>query len=197
MGKNIARILNNFPTITVDAEIAPLNRDVLRIKLFLTPEFRWNDRLHGNSESYWIWVENSETSEIYHHEFFILTRKKLNDEHELNFTIPLQDPLPTQIYIRAISDRWLGAETVTPVSFQHLIRPDTESFYTELLNLQPLPVTALKNPALEALYSSRFEYFNPMQVSAEDNDLSDIVDTTLQHTLPHNLQCTSPPSLQN
>lgn len=171
-GKKIAHILNNFPTISVEAEIAPLNRDVLRIKLFIEPDFRWNDHIHGTSESYYIWVENSETSEIYHHEFFLLNRRKLHDEHELNFTIPLSDPLPTQIYVRAVSDRWLGAETVTPVSFQHLIRPDTESVYTDLLNLQPLPINALKNPALEEIYAQRFQYFNPMQ-------------TQIFHTLYH------------
>jgi antiviral helicase SLH1 len=162
-GKTISRILDNFPTLSIEAEIAPLNRDVLRIRLYITPDFRWNDRLNGTSESYWIWVENSETSEIYHHEFFLLTRRRLNDDHELNFTIPMSDPLPSQIYVRAVSDRWLGAETVTPVSFQHLIRPDTESVYTDLLNLQPLPISALKNPLLEEIYGKRFQYFNPMQ----------------------------------
>lgn len=162
-GSKIARILENFPTISVDAEIAPLNRDVLRIHLTLTPDFRWNDRHNGTSEPYYIWVENSETSEIYHNEFFILNRRKMHEEHYLDFTIPLQDPLPSQIYIRAVSDRWLGVETVTPVSFQHLIRPETESKYTDLLSLQPLPVTALKNPMLEEIYSKRFQFFNPMQ----------------------------------
>lgn len=171
-GSKIAKILNNFPTVSVEAEIAPLNRDVLRIKLFITPDFRWNDHVHGTSESYYVWVENSETSEIYHHEFFILNRRKLHDDHELNFTIPLSDPLPTQIYVRAVSDRWLGAETVTPVSFQHLIRPDTESVYTDLLDLQPLPITALNSPILEDLYRQRFEFFNPMQ-------------TQIFHTLYH------------
>ena len=163
MGGIITRLLDNFPTVSVEAEIAPLNRDVLRVKLYITPDFRWNDRHHGKSESYWIWVENSETSEIYHHEYFILGRKKFFDEHELNFTIPLSDPLPSQIYVRAVSDRWLGAETVVPVSFQHLIRPDTESVYTDLLNLQPLPISALKNPLLEEIYGERFQFFNPMQ----------------------------------
>jgi antiviral helicase SLH1 len=172
MGNTLTKLLDNFPTLSVEAEIAPLNRDVLRIRLSLYPEFTWNDRHHGASEGYWIWVENSDTSEIYHHEYFILSRKKLYDDHELNFTIPLSDPLPAQIYVRAVSDRWLGAETVTPVSFQHLIRPDTESVYTDLLDLQPLPISALKNPILEEIYAQRFQFFNPMQ-------------TQLFHTLYH------------
>lgn len=171
-GTTIAKLLDNFPTVSVEAEIAPLNRDVLRMRLFLYPEFVWNDRHHGISESYWVWVENSETSEIYHHEYFILSRRKMHDNHELNFTIPLGDPVPSQIYVKVISDRWLGAETVYPVSFQHLIRPDTESVYTDLLDLQPLPITALQNPLLEEIYSQRFQFFNPMQ-------------TQIFHTLYH------------
>ena len=171
-GATVSKLLDNFPTLTVEAEVAPLNRDVLRIQLYMTADFRWNDRHNGTSEAYWIWVENSETSEIYHHEYFIITRRKLYDEHELNFTIPLSDPLPTQIYVRVVSDRWLGAETVTPVSFQHLIRPDTESVYTDLLDLQPLPISALKNPLLEEIYRQRFSFFNPMQ-------------TQIFHTLYH------------
>ncbi|KAI2618848.1 Sec63-domain-containing protein [Hypoxylon sp. NC1633] len=171
-GKKIARIIENFPTVSVEAEIAPLNREVLRIRLYITPDFRWNDQIHGTSESFYIWVENSETSEIYHHEYFILNGRKLYDDHELNFTIPLSDPLPDQIYVRAVSDKWLGAETVNPVSFQHLIRPDTESVYTDLLNLQPLPISALKNPSLEDVYAKRFQFFNPLQ-------------TQIFHTLYH------------
>ena len=179
MGNTLTKLLDNFPTLSVEAECAPLNRDVLRMKLYLYPEFVWNDRHHGTSESYWVWVENSESSEIFHHEYFILSLKKMHDNHELNFTIPLTDPLPSQIYVRVVSDRWLGAETVHPVSFQHLIRPDTESVYTDLLDLQPLPITALKNPGLEELYGERFHFFNPMQ-------------TQIFHTLYHNFeQCTS------
>jgi antiviral helicase SLH1 len=182
MGTTISKLLDNFPTLSVEAEIAPLNRDVLRMRLYLYPEFSWNDRHHGTSESYWIWVENSETSEIYHHEYFILSRKKLHDSHELNFTIPLSDPLPSQIYVRAVSDRWLGAETVYPVSFQHLIRPDTESVYTDLLDLQPLPISALKNTLLEEIYGQRFQFFNPMQTQ---------IFHTLYHT-PNNVLLGSP-----
>lgn len=33
--------------------------------------------------------------------------------------------------------------------------------FTELLNIQPLPVTALKNPVFESLY--KFKFFNPLQ----------------------------------
>jgi hypothetical protein len=43
-------------------------------------------------------------------------------------------------------------ESTLPVSFRHLILPEKFPPPTELLDLQPLPVSALRNPAFEALY---------------------------------------------
>ena len=57
-------------------------------------------------------------------------------------------PLPLQV----VSDRWLQCESTLPVSFRHLILPEKFPPPTELLDLQPLPVSALRNPAFEALY---------------------------------------------
>jgi len=35
----------------------------------------------------------------------------------------------------------------------------------ELLDLDPLPLSALNNPAYEAMYTGKFTHFNPIQVS--------------------------------
>lgn len=43
-----------------------------------------------------------------------------------------------------VSDKWLGCEAALPVSFRHLILPEKYAPPTELLDLQPLPVTALR-----------------------------------------------------
>ena len=40
-----------------------------------------------------------------------------------------------------VSDRWIGAETHLAVSFRHLILPEKYPPPTELLDLQPLPVS--------------------------------------------------------
>ena len=80
---------------------------------------------------------------------------------ELIFTVPIFEPLPTQYWVRAISDRWLGAEVACPVNFRHLMLPERHPPHTDLLDLQPLPVTALKNTAFQQLYP--FTHFNPIQ----------------------------------
>ena len=54
-----------------------------------------------------------------------------------------------------------ACHTQLPVSFRHLILPEKHPPPTELLDLQPLPVSALRNQSYEALYSDKFPYFNP------------------------------------
>lgn len=83
------------------------------------------------------------------------------EPQELIMTIPLKDPLPPQYYIRAISDTWLGSSNVVPLSFKHLILPEIHPPHTELLPLNPLPLTVLNNQKFEALYP--FTHFNPIQ----------------------------------
>lgn len=65
---------------------------------------------------------------------------------------------------RAVSDQWLNAETTIPVSFKSLILPDKHPPHTELMNLDPLPLSALDEPSFESLYS--FTHFNPIQTQA-------------------------------
>ena len=58
--------------------------------------------------------------------FQVITREFQN----LVFTIPIFGPLPTQYHVKAVSDRWLGSETVVPISFQHLILPEKHPPHT-------------------------------------------------------------------
>lgn len=46
------------------------------------------------------------------------------------FTVPIFEPLPSQYYIRMVSDRWLGAEAVCIINFQNLILPERHPPHT-------------------------------------------------------------------
>lgn len=163
LANKVAYALDRFPTLHIESEIAPITKNVLKIKVTLEPEFIWDFKIHGRAQFFWIWVEDSENFEILHFEKFILSKQKLENLHVLDFTVPLADPLPPQIVIRALSDTWSGAESSVAVSFQHLIRPESEPIQTKLLPLRPLPISALHNEAIEDIYGSKFQYFNPMQ----------------------------------
>jgi len=92
-----------------------------------------------------------------------VTKKQVitQEPQELVMTIPLKDPLPPQYIIRAISDTWLGSSISEALSFKHLILPETHPPHTELLPLQPLPLSVLHEPQFEQLYN--FTHFNPIQ----------------------------------
>jgi activating signal cointegrator complex subunit 3 len=129
--------------------------------LTLTAAFEWRDRLHGGAESWWIWVEDSDTEHIYHKELWTLTKQQALEPQELSFTTPLFEPLPPAYYIRAFSDRWLGVETVAPLPLADLSLPSARPAHTDLLALRPLPKSALADARFEALF--RFSHFNPVQ----------------------------------
>jgi activating signal cointegrator complex subunit 3 len=163
MGSKIKECLSYLPMIEIDCSLHPITRTVLRVRITLTADFHWNDRFHGTSEAFWIWIEDPIHNHIYHHEFFHLQKKhvKTKEPQLIVFTIPIFEPLPAQYIIRVLSDKWLGIEFSHSISFKHLILPDDHPPHTELLDLDPLPVTALGNPKFEALYS--FSHFNPIQ----------------------------------
>ena len=163
-GAMVRRAAEEIPLLDIDVSIQPITRTVLRVRLTVLPRFRWNDKVHGRtSEPFWIWVEDPSNDHMYHNEYFMITRKQVitNEPQELCFTIPIFEPLPTQYYVRAISDRWIGSESTAAISFQHLILPERHPPHTDLLDLNPLPVTALHNPIFEQMF--KFSHFNPIQ----------------------------------
>ncbi|MCO5571323.1 hypothetical protein L7F22_025061 [Adiantum nelumboides] len=164
-GKLVKQCLASFPRIHLSANISPITRSVLQVVLTMSPDFVWKERLHGTSERWWIWVEDSENEYIYHSEQFSMTKRTVSEGGQsVTFTIPIFEPLPSQYYIRVVSDRWLQAEAFHTVSFQHLILPEVHPPHTELLDLRPLPVSALNNEVYEGLY--KFSHFNPIQTQA-------------------------------
>ncbi|KAL1529400.1 hypothetical protein AB1Y20_000349 [Prymnesium parvum] len=161
MGKLIHRFVHQFPKLDLAAHVQPITRTVLRVELTITPDFQFEPKVHGTAEPFYVMVEDVDQEHILHYELFILKSKFAEDDHSLSFTIPIFDPLPPQYFIRVVSDRWLCAETTLPVSFRHLILPEKYPPHTELLDLQPLPVTALGKYG--SLYEPHFSHFNPIQ----------------------------------
>ncbi|XP_023223865.1 activating signal cointegrator 1 complex subunit 3-like [Centruroides sculpturatus] len=172
MGMTIKQYAESIPSVMVEAEIQPITRTVIRVKIEIVPDFRWNDRLHGSTEPFWLWIEDPDHDYIYHSEYFLLSKKQVirKETQLLVCTIPITEPLPTQYMIHITSDRWIGSEYTFPISFKHLILPDDHPPLTELLDLQPLPVSALDDIYFESVY--KFTHFNPVQ-------------TQIFHTLYH------------
>lgn len=118
LGKTIHKYVHQFPKLELSTHIQPITRSMMKVELTITPDFQWDDKLHGASEAFWILVEDVDSEVILHHEFFLLKAKYCQDEHLIKFFVPIFEPLPPQYFLRIISDRWIGAETQLPVSFR-------------------------------------------------------------------------------
>ena len=96
------------------------------MELTITPDFQWDEKIHSNSEAFWIFVEDVDGDIILHHEYYLLKRlhcgiefcnnvtcvvhysKYAGDEHVINFFVPVFEPLPPHYFIKIVSDQWIG-----------------------------------------------------------------------------------------
>uniref|UniRef100_A0A8C1DTC0 Activating signal cointegrator 1 complex subunit 3 n=1 Tax=Cyprinus carpio carpio TaxID=630221 RepID=A0A8C1DTC0_CYPCA len=107
MGKTIHKYVHQFPKLDLAVHLQPITRSTLKVELTITPDFQWDDKMHGSSEAFWILVEDVDSEVVLHHEYFLLKAKYAQDEHLVTFFVPVFEPLPPQYFIRIASDRWL------------------------------------------------------------------------------------------
>ncbi|CAK4033410.1 Pre-mRNA-splicing factor brr2 [Lecanosticta acicola] len=164
-GRQVCNMIAKFPRLELAAQCQPITRSLLRVELTITPNFEWNDELHGRAEQFWVMVEDCDGEEILFHDQFLLRKdyavSEMN-EHVVEFTVPITEPLPPNYFISLISDRWMKAETKLTLSFQKLALPEKFPPHTQLLDMQPLPVQALKREEYASLYPD-WTQFNKIQ----------------------------------
>jgi pre-mRNA-splicing helicase BRR2 len=164
-GKLVCQLVDKFPRLEMEATPRPVTRSMLRIELTIRPNFEWDDALHGASEAFWIIVEDCDGEQVLFHDQFILRKDYANgemNEHLLEFTVPIDEPMPPNYFVTALSDRWMGSETKLALSFQKLILPSKFPPHTPVLDLQPLPISALKRREYQELYEG-IGRFNKVQ----------------------------------
>uniref|UniRef100_A0A183BX03 Activating signal cointegrator 1 complex subunit 3 n=1 Tax=Globodera pallida TaxID=36090 RepID=A0A183BX03_GLOPA len=148
----------------MEAKIRPITCTIIQIEALLMPNFVWNNALLGSAQHYWVIVEDSDANIILHYENFLLTKKiALSGEPQrLIFTIPVnEDQIQHTYLLRVASDQFVLDDTVVPLSLALSILPSAIKQHTDLLDLDPLPLSALGNPRFQSLYT--FEFFNPVQ----------------------------------
>jgi pre-mRNA-splicing helicase BRR2 len=79
-----------------------------------------------------------------------------------NYILEQIGRLNNEAIVDLVEDKKWMEEGSQKFPFRHLIFPEKYPPPTELLDLQPLPVSALRNPSYEALYQ-QFRHFNPIQ----------------------------------
>lgn len=164
-GRQVCNLIAKFPRMDIQAQCQPITRSMLRVELTLTPKFEWDDAIHGRAEAWWILVEDCDGEDILFHDQFILRKDyalaEMN-EHVVEFTVPITEPMPPNYFISVVSDRWMHAESKLTLSFQKLVLPEKFPPHTPLLDMQPLPVQALKRTDFVDLFPE-WSQFNKIQ----------------------------------
>ena len=168
----LIKFAKKIPQFHMKVEKKPLTRTILNITVTLTPKFYWSKKFSHESEPFLLTVNNEK--EIIHHEQFSIipkqNKKMKTKETVLTFAVPFDiQPGKREAHIESIytvtviSERWIGS-TISESFYLHDIEvPDDKDIKTELLNLYPLPLSALQDKNYEKVFSDSFKFFNPVQ----------------------------------
>ena len=93
---------------------------------------------------------------------YYFTLSKQEESFSTQFIVPLFEVMHPLYYIKVISDRWICADNVLPLSFKNMVLPSRFSPPQELLDLQPIPIQSLDPIAREL----KINYLNQIQTQA-------------------------------
>lgn len=139
-GKALYQLIHQFPKLDISVHVQPITRSMLKVELIVTPDFEFRRDVHGNTEAFWVFVEDVDGENLLYAEFLLLQSRYGSQETYLSFTVPLMERMSPLYYVRLVSDKWLRCESAVPIPFQKLILPQKNPPPTELLDLQPLMV---------------------------------------------------------
>ena len=178
-GTALLTAAKQFPLVEIDYNLRPLGSDVIKIAVHVHRSFTWNSKTHGSAEPFWLWIEDLDGITI--RQSFHLLFRQTTETISVDFFISIPDGKPpSSMTIQFVSDRWMGAESCLPVSFESLVMPSTSQSHTPLLNLPYLLPSALRDNRLESHLPGRINSFNAIQTQAF---------WSLIHTRMHTLIC--------
>lgn len=141
LGRKVHRLVHSLPRLEIEAQVRPISRAIIELELTMSPDFRFDRKIHGGGEYFWIMVEDSDSELVLHSERFFLRGSLAKEDHILNIRVQLASPLPPHYFVRCMSDKWIVPSTVVPVSLRGLLLPEKFSAHTKLLDLRPLSIT--------------------------------------------------------
>ncbi|GET86899.1 ATP-dependent RNA helicase, putative [Leishmania tarentolae] len=161
-GRDISDLVSKFPSVNIDIDVQPITRSILRVKVTIEADFVWSRDLSGNSEVFWLLVEDQDNHFIFHHESVTLTRKEVESgtPHVVNLAVPIV-PQYDMYAVRLYSDRWMGCKEDYTFSIGHLHLPEDSQMTTKLLPLSPLRLHVIPEE-YHAMYRN-YRQFNAVQ----------------------------------
>ncbi|WWC64778.1 uncharacterized protein I303_107390 [Kwoniella dejecticola CBS 10117] len=176
-GQAVLDAANMFPTVGMTYKLRPISYDLLQIQVKVNPEFKWNNKVSGGSEPFYVWAQDEEGLNIY--QWRSVRVQPTTSVIDLGFILPFNDTLPSSISIVSISDRWLWSHEQITIQLDDLVMPDHPAPHTELLDIPFLRLSAFNDPALESAYRGSMNTLNSIQSQAFWTTYNTSVDTLI------------------
>jgi pre-mRNA-splicing helicase BRR2 len=146
LARKAFELIQKFPKLRLNCSVQTITPSLLRFELDILPEWNWDPKIHNNTEQFLLLVEDTNGERILYSDTFLVRRNYINQEHLLDFTVPVDVPLPPNYFVTLISEKWLHCEYRIPVVFSKIHLPKKFPAPTKLLDLHPIPVSDLKIP---------------------------------------------------
>lgn len=161
-GEAIREAALQFPTAGVTYDLRPLGPDVLKIATRVTRAFKWDTRIHGSAEPFWIWVEDHEGRMIFQLVHMVFRQKTEVLDIDFIISIPNGKP-PPSVTIRFVSDRWMGAEQEEEIPLDDLVMPTLTDCHSPRLDIPFLTLGVLHDPVLQDTLGRHIHSLNGIQ----------------------------------
>lgn len=161
-GAAILNAAKQFPSVIMNYNLRPIGFDVLKISVTVSRAFNWSSKVHGSAEPFWLWVEDHDGVNILQLSHLVFRQATEHLDIDFVISIPNGQPPPT-VTIRFVSDRWMGAEDEISIPLDTLVMPVSSSSHTPRLDLPFLPLSVLRNEALERFVSNRLHGLTALQ----------------------------------
>ncbi|WRT70052.1 uncharacterized protein IL334_007046 [Kwoniella shivajii] len=163
-GQAVLDAADMFPTVGMAYKLRPISHDLLQISVRVEPQFKWNNKVSGGSEPFYVWAQDEEGLKIY--QWRSVRIQPTTSMVDLDFVLPFDDMPPSSISIVSISDRWLWSHEQITIDLSDLVMPNHPPPRTELLDIPFLRLSCLDDPALESAYKNTMTTLNSIQSQA-------------------------------
>lgn len=154
-------LLAQFPKLVLECQGQPISPDLIRVLVEVQPDWTWNNKLHGGSETFLLTLEDNDGEVLYYVDYLKVIPQHASKKLEIDFAVPATDPISPAYYLTLTSEKWLHSQWRVPVKMFNMRLPKKPSSPTELLDVQSVPTDALKDKLLTETFE--FSYFNRFQ----------------------------------